>query len=31
VVDERFYDPGDAEPALRERLAEIRAARGRDA
>jgi putative ATPase len=31
VVDERFYDPGDAEPAQRERLAEIRRARGRDA
>jgi putative ATPase len=27
----RFYDPGDMEPALRERLAEARAARGRDA
>ncbi len=31
VADERFYDPGDGEPALRERLAEIRRARGRDA
>jgi putative ATPase len=30
VVDERFYDPGDGEPAFRERLAEIRRARGRD-
>jgi putative ATPase len=29
VADERFYDPGDGEPALRERLAEIRRARGR--
>jgi putative ATPase len=27
----RFYEPGDGEPALRERLAELRAARGRDA
>jgi putative ATPase len=27
----RFYDPGEAEPELRERLARIRAARGRDA
>ena len=27
----RFYDPGDMEPQLRERLARIRAARGRDA
>ena len=27
----RFYDPGDMEPELRERLARIRAARGRDA
>ena len=27
----RFYDPGDAEPELRERLARIRSARGRDA
>jgi putative ATPase len=25
----RFYDPGDGEPALRERLAELRRARGR--
>jgi putative ATPase len=31
VADERFYDPGDGEPAFRERLAEIRRARGRDA
>jgi putative ATPase len=31
VADERFYDPGDGEPALKERLAEIRRARGRDA
>jgi putative ATPase len=30
VADERFYDPGDGEPALRERLAEIRRARGRE-
>ena len=29
--DLRFYDPGDAEPALRERLAELRGLRGRDA
>jgi putative ATPase len=28
--DLRFYDPGDGEPALRERLAEVRRARGRD-
>jgi putative ATPase len=28
--DLRFYDPGDAEPALRERLAEARRLRGRD-
>ncbi len=27
----RFYDPGDSEPALQQRLAEIRAARRRDA
>jgi putative ATPase len=31
VADERFYDPGDGEPAFRERLAELRRARGRDA
>jgi putative ATPase len=31
VADERFYDPGDGEPAFQERLAEIRRARGRDA
>ena len=29
--DLRFYNPGDAEPELRERLAKIRDARGRDA
>jgi putative ATPase len=29
VADERFYDPGDGEPALQQRLAEIRQARGR--
>jgi putative ATPase len=29
--DLRFYDPGDGEPELRERLAELRRARGRDA
>jgi putative ATPase len=29
VVGERFYSPGDAEAALRERLEEIRRARGR--
>ncbi|HEX6026612.1 MAG TPA: replication-associated recombination protein A [Solirubrobacter sp.] len=31
VEGQRFYDPGDGEPALRERLAEIRRLRGRDA
>jgi hypothetical protein len=30
VVGTRFYAPDDAEAALRERLAEIRRARGRD-
>jgi putative ATPase len=30
LVDTRFYAPDDAEAALRERLAEIRRARGRD-
>jgi putative ATPase len=29
--DARFYDPGDGEPELRERLTEIRRLRGRDA
>jgi putative ATPase len=31
VEGARFYDPGEMEPELRERLARIRAARGRDA
>jgi hypothetical protein len=31
VEGERFYAPDDAEAALRERLAEIRRARGRNA
>ena len=30
VAGARFYEPDDAEAALRERLAEIRAARGRE-
>ena len=30
VAGQRFYDPGDAEAALAERLAEIRRLRGRD-
>jgi putative ATPase len=31
VENERFYEPGESEGALRERLAEIRRLRGRDA
>jgi hypothetical protein len=30
AIDEKFYDPDDAEAKLRERLEEIRRARGRD-
>jgi putative ATPase len=30
AIGQRFYDPDEAEAALRERLAEIRRARGRD-